>query len=145
MFLKSRRFIVLSSVIVPALLLALRSPASELTSADPVTIFEDRVAAYVALHRQCAERLLIRGVEPDSSGGAAFREALGDSIRSARQGAQPGDILCPALASRILQIVRTDLAARERLERQAILDGVPQVKVRVNDCYPSGEPLATTP
>jgi hypothetical protein len=145
MFMKSRHFIVVSSVILPAYLLTPRSRATERTSADPVTVFEDRVAAYVALHRQCAERLLIRGVEPDSAGGAAFREALGDSIRSARPRAQPGDILCPALASRILQIVRTDLAARERLERQAILDGVPQLKLRVNDCYPSGEPLATMP
>jgi hypothetical protein len=145
MFLKCRRFIVLSGVILPALLPAHRPRATERASADPVTVFEDRVAGYVALHRQCAERLLIRGVQPESSGGAAFREALGDSIRSARQRAQPGDILCPALASRILQIVRTDLAARERLERQAILDSVPQLKVRVNDCYPSGEPLATMP
>jgi hypothetical protein len=144
MFLKSRRFIILSCVILPALLAA-RSSATRRTPVDPVTLFEDRVATYVTLHRQCAERLLVRGVEPDPSGEATFREALGDSIRFARRHAQPGDILCPALAPRILQMVRTDLAARERLDRQAILDGVPQRQVRVNDCYPSGEPLATMP
>ena len=145
MFLKSRRFIVLNCVILPALLLAPRSRAAERASTDPVALFQDRVAAYVALHRQCAERLLVRGVEPDPSGEATFQEALGDSIRFARRHAQPGDIVCPALAPRILQMVRSDLAARERLERQAILDGVPQRQVRVNDCYPSGEPLATMP
>jgi hypothetical protein len=145
MFLESRRLIVLSCAIVPALLLGSHLPAAERASGDPVTLFEDRVAAYVALHRQCAARLLVRGVEPDSSGEATFREALGGSIRFARRHAQAGDILCPSLAARILQLVRTDLAARERLERQAILDGVPQRQVRVNDCYPSGEPLATMP
>ena len=149
MFLKSRRLIALCSVTMPALLLAahgaLWSPAAEDTTADPVTLFEDRVSAYVALHRQCAERLLVRGVEPDPRGQASYGEALGDSIRFARRSAQPGDILCPTVASRILQVVRTDLATRARLDRQAILDGIPQRQVRVNDCYPSGEPLATMP
>jgi hypothetical protein len=145
MFMKSRRLLVRFGVILPALVLDLRSPAAERTSADPVTLFQDRVAAYVALHRLCAQRLLVRGVERDPGGAVTFREALGDSIRIARRHAQPGDILCSALAPRILQLVRTDLAARKRLERQAIFDGVPQRQVRVNDCYPSGEPLATMP
>src|ERR1700674_246907 len=145
MFLKSLRLIVLSCVILPPLLLAVRLPAAKRRSADAITVFQDRVDGYVALHRQCAERFLAMDVEPDSSGEATFRDALRDSIRFARRHAQPGEILCPALAPRILQLVRTDLAAREPLERQAILDGVPQRQVRVNDCYPSGEPLATMP
>src|SRR5713101_376531 len=117
MFLKAGRLIVLSCIVLPPLLLAARLPAAKRTSADAATVFQDRVAAYVALHRQCAERLLVTNVEPDSSGEATFRETLRDSIRFARRHAQPGDILCPALAPRILQLVRTDLAAREPLER----------------------------
>jgi hypothetical protein len=125
-------------------MIKLQLPAAKRRSADAVTVFQDRVDAYVALHRQCAERFLAADVQPNSSS-ETFRDALRDSIRSARRHAQPGEILCPALAPRILQLVRTDLAAREPLERQAILDGVPQRQVRVNDCYPSGEPLATMP
>lgn len=146
MFSKSARLIVLSCVIMPALLLGTRSPVTERASpADSVSLFKNRVAGYVALHHECVRRLRRRGVEPDSNGGATFREALVDSIRFARRGAQPGDILCPALAPRILQLVRADLAARERLEQEAILAEVPQLPVRVNDRYPPGAPLATTP
>ena len=56
MFLKSGRLIVLSCIVLPPLLLAARLPAAKRTSADAVTVFQDRVAAYVALRRQCAER-----------------------------------------------------------------------------------------
>jgi hypothetical protein len=140
------RLIILSCVIVSALLLATRSPvAKRASSVDSVSLFEDRVAAYVALHHQCQRRLRRSGVEPDPSGGSTFRQALGDSIRFARRGAQPGDILCPALAPRIHQLVQSDLAARDWLDQEAILAEVPQLPVRVNDCYPDGEPLATTP
>jgi hypothetical protein len=147
MFSKSARLIVLSCVILAApLLLGARSPiAWRASPVDAVSLFEDRVAAYVALHHQCVRRLLSNDAGRDSSGGATFRQALADSIRFARQGARPGDILCPALAPRILQLVRADLTARERLEQEAILAEVPQVPVRVNDCYPAGAPLATTP
>ena len=147
MFSKSARRIVLSCVILAApLMLGAHSPVARRASpVDSAALFEDRVAAYVALHNQCVRRLRGDDADRDSSGGPTFRQALADSIRLARQGARPGDILCPALAPRILRLVRGDLAARERLEQEAILAEVPQVPVRVNDCYPAGAPLATTP
>ena len=76
---------------------------------------------------------------------SAFEDTLGNAIRDARRGARPGDILSPVLATRILQLVRTDLASRAFLEREAILEEVPQVRVQVIDRYPPGAPLATTP
>ena len=149
MFMKCARLIVLSTVIMPTLLPSTCTTATVRAMAmDSVTLplFQDRVAEYVALHRQCAERLPLRGVNPDARGGATFRQALADSIRSCRRHAQPGDILCPDVALRILQVVRIDLAAREPVERRAIFAEVPSVLLlRVNDPYPSGEPIATMP
>lgn len=149
MFIKRARLIVLPSAIVLALLLSTRAAASEgamPTDSVTVSIFQDRVADYVALHRQSVEWLSLKGIDPDSSDGATFRQALVDAIRLARRHAQPGDLFNAAIAPRILRLLQTDLAAREPTERRAIFAEVPRVlALRVNDPYPAGEPIATMP
>ena len=147
MFFNRLRLIALSCVIAPALLLSTRAVAAgQATPKDSDALFQERVAAYVTLHRQCAQRLSLRGVDPHARDGATFRQALADSIRSARRDAQPRDIFCRAVAPRILHIVQTDLAAREPMDRQAILAETPcALPLHVNDQYPIGEPFVTMP
>ena len=80
----------------------------------------------------------------DENGGAIFRHALANGIRTSRRDAQSGDVLCPSLAPALVQAVRADLARRPFPERQAILFSVPRVlQVRVNDSYPASSPLVT--
>jgi hypothetical protein len=147
MFINRVRLIVLSCVLAPALLLPTRTAASgQPAPKDSGTLFQQRVAAYADLHRQCVQRLSLRGVDPHARGGATFRQALADSIRSARRDAQPGDIFCRAVAPRILHLIQTDLAGRAPVDRQAILAETPcALPLRVNDQYPIGEPFVTMP
>jgi hypothetical protein len=147
MFNKRARLVALSCVIASALLPSIRAAAAgQSTAKDSDALFQERVAAYVTLHRQCEQRLLLRGADPRARGGATFRQALAESIRSARRDAQPGDVFCRAVAPRILRIVQTDLAAREPIDRQAIFSETPcALPVRVNDQYPMGEPFVTMP
>jgi hypothetical protein len=147
MFINRVGLIVLSCVIAPGLLLSTRAAAArQPMPKDPGALFQERVAAYVALHGQCVQRLSLRGVDPHARGGATFRQALADSIRSARRDAQPGDIFCRAVAPRILHLIQTDLAAREPMDRQAMLAETPcALPLHVNDQYPIGEPFVTMP
>ena len=149
MFITRMRLIVLPSAIAVAILLSTRAVASEgATPMDSVTValFQDRIAEYVNMRRQSARSLALRGVDPAASDPATLRQALADSIRLARRHARPGDIFYSAIAPRILQLVRSELAAREPGERRAIFAEVPRVlSLRVNDRYPAGEPIATMP
>ena len=107
---------------------------------------QQRLSAYVRLHREAADQLVLAGVDPDVNGGAVFREALANAIRSRRRHARAGDTFCPGTAPRIVQFVRANMAARSFEDRQAILSSVPRVlQVRVNDAYPTNAPLATVP
>jgi hypothetical protein len=143
------RLVVLSCVLALAPVL-LRS-TSAIAAGQPMRkdsgmLFQQRVEAYVALHRQCVQRLSLKGVDPNARGGATFRQALADSIRSARRDALPGDIFCRAVAPRILHLIGTDLAAREPMDRQAILAETPcALPLHVNDQYPIGQPFVTMP
>jgi hypothetical protein len=143
---KSATVAVLSGAMVPVLLLSTRGPTAERANPpEAVSVFEDRVADYVGLRHECVRRLRRNGLERVSNVATVFEEPLGDAIRHARRGARPGDVLSPVLTTRILQLVRTDLASRTTLESQAVLEEVPALPARVNDLYPPGAPLATMP
>jgi hypothetical protein len=126
--------------------LALASPAgAQAASAKTSPTFEERVAAYAELHRECVRRVQATGLDAQT-GGAKFQQALADAIRAARRGAQPGDVFTPEIAARLTQLVRADIAARQLSDQRAIFEEVPRVLVlHVHDPYPSGEPRATVP
>ena len=136
-------------LIILALLLSTHAAVSEgATPMDSaaVTLFHDRIAEYVALRHQSTHWLSLKGLNPDASDAAAFRQALADTIRRARRRAQPGNIFHSAIAPAILRLLRNELAARKPEERRAIFAEVPRVlTLHVNDPYPSGEPVATMP
>ncbi len=135
--------------IILALLLSTHTVLTEgATPMDSVavTLFQDRIAEYVTLRHQSTHWLSLKGVDPDASDGVAFRRALADTIRLARRRAQPGNIFHSAIAPAILQLLRSELAARQPEERRAIFAEVPRVlTLRVNDRYPAGDPVATMP
>ncbi|MEO8680645.1 MAG: hypothetical protein ABI665_16455 [Vicinamibacterales bacterium] len=107
-----------------------------------VSLFRDRVAAYGELRQQVVTDLLKVGLDPNAADyGQEFRNRLGLAIRDARQRAKPGEIFCPEIAGDVRRKVWTSLQGVDD-----ILEEVPAVsRVRVNDFYPEGEPLATVP
>jgi len=109
------------------------------------TSFADRVDEYIRLRRQVAESL--QGDEPAGGGvDATVRVALALAIGEARHDARLGGVFGPDAAARIQRVVSTDMANRAPSDRQAILSEVPGVpRAHVNDVYPDGAPLATTP
>jgi hypothetical protein len=120
--------------------------ADGLRAQESGSVFRERILIYVELNRRCAQQLVLQGIDPTTAAGAAYRQKLADAVRRARRHAQPGDVFPSAIAARVQQLVRDDLAARPRVDRAAILEGVPrQLVVRVNDLYPPAEPLATVP
>lgn len=127
-----------------------RLPSSEWVAASvrpsAGVSFQDRVSEYTRLRRQIAERLQASGLAGGDGTDADFRRTLARAIQDARRDARVGDVFGLDVANRIQQVVRTDLSARTSSDRQEILLEVPVVpRVRVNDVYPEGEPLATTP
>jgi hypothetical protein len=136
------RFLALSAMAMAAALVAQTgSPIAD--RAASIGLFEQRVAAYVSMRDRRAQEIQCE-LGPRSSD-EVFRRTLRETIRSARRAAHPGDILNPTLAPEIVRIVRDDLTSRERPDRQAIVAEVPQMAIRVNEEYPAGAPLATTP
>jgi hypothetical protein len=128
-----------------ALGIAAASSAQDAQGADrTVSLFRERVARYAEMRRSIVRELDAH--RPDREERADFGQTLASAIQEARRDATPGEILCPEIAGRMLQLLRTDMARRPLPDQQAILSEVPQVlRIRLNDIYPDGEPLATVP
>jgi len=141
------RLFVVSAIILVGHIVA--GPSSDRMTASAKSIaptsFQDRLEEYVRLRRQIAELLQAEELAGDGTD-ASVRIALASAIGEARHDARMGDVFGPEVAARMQQIVWTDMTNRAPREREAILSEVPVVpRARVNDLYPDGAPLATTP
>jgi len=106
--------------------------------------FEQRVAAYVALHERVAVTVPATSTD-DPATLRARRQKLADGIRRARPNAAPGEIFTPAVVPYFRRIVKSDLKARTSGETDAALEEVPHVPFKIHDPYPENAPLATVP
>ena len=114
--------------------------------AAAMAAFQERVGAYLELHMQVAGGLppLVETSEPVQI--TAREKALGEAIRRARAGAQPGDVFGRELRPLFEEILREDWRERTRRSRKAIVAQVPQRSpLEVNDAYPETQLLATVP
>ncbi len=107
--------------------------------------FEDRVNAYLELRRRVEAKMapLQKTAEPATI--AARQKALGEAIREARPDARQGDLFTPDVAALIREVIRADFERRSHTDARAVAQSIPDVRLRVNDAYPTGVPLATTP
>lgn len=118
--------------------------------ADPVSpgvkVFQDRLAAYVAL-RDKVDNGIPRLTETSDPRKIAERErALGEALIKARAGAKSGDVLAPEFQSILAKIIKDDFAKRTLAERKALIVELPKgVKFGLNTHYPTTIPLATFP
>src|SRR5262249_40154455 len=115
---------------------------AQTTLSESTAMFQERAQAYAALHRRLSENLQRDGVDSPEM----LRAALQKAIRDERRHAKTGDLFRPVLAASLVQLVRTNMAARPLKDRVAIRSQVPRVlMLHVNDRYPSGEVFATIP
>lgn len=135
-------------LIITGLLLGLAATAAAQapsSAADrSIALFRERVAHYAEMRRSLVRNLEAGHVDRQEI--ADFGQTLASAIQEARRDATPGEILCPEIAGRMLQLLRNDMTQRALPDQQAILSEVPEVlRIRLNDVYPDGAPLATVP
>jgi len=120
--------------------------AQDKPSPTPFADFEDRVAAYMKIHKAAQSDL--GGLRPTSSPEQidAKKDSLAEGVRTKRSTAIQGDVFTPTIADEFRRVIAIDLKRRDKRIRQSIRSGEPvMAKVRVNGSYPEGLPLQTMP
>ena len=135
------------------MVLALALAASGCATGVPDTVvadptlrdFQQRVDAYVALHKQAARSAPMQSTTDPSQTDAAQRR-LAARLQQARANAQQGDVFTPAIAARLRQLMNPELrGAASANTRGAIRDDAPATfALKVNAVIPGG-PLPTMP
>ena len=123
------------------------------TTANPDALvlqeFRQRVDKYVELHKHAAKKSPPMKQTNDSAKIKAAQQVLADTIQSARQGAQPGDIFTPEVRKKFKQLMYPELKGPDGRETRAIVkDDAPApgtVPLKVNSHYPEAAPLSTVP
>jgi hypothetical protein len=116
--------------------------------ARDLKIFTDRVQAYVKMQKDLKASLPALKPTEDAAQIIEHQHALARKIVDARRDARQGDIFTPDVAERFRKIIdKTFRGPEGRLARKTILPDSPfKVAVlHVNDVYPEGIPVITTP
>jgi hypothetical protein len=126
---------------------AKQAPARPVPS-DPAAIqeFNDRIAAYAKLRKKVENDVPDLNETKDATKIVAHREALAVGLRLARKDARQGDLFTPAAARQVRRFIDADFDRRSDAAADAVLEEVPEKgRIRVNEPYPEGAPLATMP
>jgi hypothetical protein len=115
--------------------------------------FNDRVKKYVDLQKSLEKKLPHLPDKADAASINAHEVNLAKLIREARANARPGDIFLPEVQPIFKQIIRANLKgpigqARKKATREGNpkVEGDPAgIQVKVNEPYPSSEPMSTIP
>jgi len=110
--------------------------------------FQKRVAEYVKVHK--VARAEVHGLKPTDSPEAIehHERKLAHEIREARRGAHPGDIFTPPIAEEFRRLIAETMSGTEASKIRASLRSASPVVLpvlKVNDPYPSGAALQSTP
>ena len=112
-------------------------------------LFTDCVQAYVKLQKNLEASLPTLKPTKDVEQIVEHQRALAGKIADARRAARQGDIFTHEVAERFRKIIRGEFHGPEgRLARQTIRQDDPSkaiIRLRVNDVFPEGIPLTTTP
>jgi len=148
----SRRVSLVTFVTVLSACAAQAQPSTPpTTKANPDALvlqeFRQRVDKYVELHKQAAKKSPPLKQTNDSAKIKAAQQVLADTIQSARQGAQPGDIFTPEVRKKFKQLLYPELKGPDGRETKAIIkdDAPVAVPLKVNSHYPEAAPLSTVP
>ena len=130
------------------LLVGLTGGVSAQPASDPLRqTFLQRVDEYAALHRRLEGPLPRAIVTADPEAILAPRGALAAAIRTARAGAQQGDIFSPPLAAYFRTVVADALRAGGITDMLAIVEDENSIHTpaRVNAEYPAGRSIPLMP
>ena len=112
-------------------------------------IFTDRVQAYIKMQKNLEASLSTLKPTMDAEQIIEHQHALAGKIADARRAARQGDIFTHEVAERFRKIIRRAFHGPEgRAARQTIRQDDPSKIIRrlhVNDVFPEGVPLTTTP
>jgi hypothetical protein len=113
-------------------------------------LFDERVQAYVALHRELEQAVPALAVTTDPSSISLARAALAAALQLARPAARQGDMFSPEIDRVFRCLVAQALEGRDivRLLAQLSDDGwsLPRaLRLDVNEPYPSGATHAVPP
>ena len=112
-------------------------------------IFADRVQEYIKIQKNLEASLSALNPTKDAAKIVEHQLALAGKIAAARRDARQGDIFTHDVAERFRKIIRSAFRGPEgRLARQTIRQDDPSKairRLRVNDVFPEGVPLTTTP
>lgn len=112
----------------------------------PLADFEDRVAAYMKIHKAAASDKGALSPTKSPAQIDAKQTALADGIRKQRSNAKQGDIFTTPIAAEFRKIIAADMKRRPERISQSIKSGaVVSTKVEVNGAYPEDTLLETMP
>lgn len=124
------------------------SPEVDLRNAAAFAEFQDRVEAYVKLHKSMEATLPSLKPTDVPEMIKAHQLALARKIREARPNAAPGDIFAGRSAEAFRAAAREEFRGPEGHDaRTTIRQGEPlaNIDIRLNEAYPDGVPFTTVP
>ena len=111
--------------------------------------FTDLIQEYVTMQKNLEGSLSTLKPTKDAAQIVEHQHALAGKIADARRAARQGDIFTHEVAERFRKIIRSEFHGPEgRLARQTIRQDDPSkviARLHVNDVFPEGIPLTTTP
>ena len=112
-------------------------------------IFTDHVQAYIKMQKELEASLTALRPTKDATEIVEHQHALAAKIADARRDAHQGDIFTHEVAERFRKTIHSEFHGPEgRSARQTIRQDDPSkviVRLHVNDVFPEGIPLTTTP
>jgi hypothetical protein len=115
-------------------------------TAAAVHVFQQRIADYLKVHQQAEGKVPDLKETGDPQKIATREKALGDTIRSMRPDAKPGDIFAEEFRPILLQLIHDDFATRSAADRRALIQELPaKFQLSINMTYPTTLPLVTVP
>ena len=132
----------MARLVLPLLACALPAAAQVLKD------FDDHVKDYVKLHKTA--RSEVHGLKPTPSSEAIehHEHQLAHQIREMREGAAQGNIFAPPIAAEFRRLIAITMASQEGGRIRESLKRAAPVRLnamRVNQNYPAGVPLQSTP
>jgi hypothetical protein len=137
----------------PRVAVAQSSPAKQAAPAvaaspDPKVLadFQMRLDGYLKLRESLARRLKPLSPTPNAAELAARQESLAAAIKSERKNAKVGDLIPPAMALHIRNVVATDFKRRAASDTKAAFEEVAVgARPAINTTYPAKAALPTVP
>jgi hypothetical protein len=122
-------------------------PAAGATAQTPIANFDQRVAAYMKIHRAAQGGGGRVATTKSAEQLNDKRRAIADGILSRRKTAAQGDIFTTAIAAEFRRLIQVNLKHKSNAVRTSIKSDEQGAKpvVRVNGAYPENAPLETMP